>query len=122
MQNPNYKEIGSFEDACKAKGIDADKFLSDLVAIGAEAHKVAQAKLELFASTVNGDWKASYKDRNQQKWFPYFWYGPNGFVLHYVNYRYVYTAVSPRLCFETAEQAGRTGATWTIEVEVKTVS
>lgn len=109
MKNPNYKQIGSFEDACKAKGVDAEQFVANLVAAGLSADKISEAKLELFAEAVNGDWKGTYKNRDQKKWFPYFWFSSSGFVLAYVYSHYDVAAVSPRLCFETAEQARHAG-------------
>lgn len=104
--------IPSFEEACKIKGLDAEKVLPDVSAYP-QAHGkalIATAKLFIIADAVNEGWQPDWSDYYQRKYWPWFNLekskeNPSGFCLYYVDYGCADSNVSSRLCFRSREIA-----------------
>src|SRR5688572_4593226 len=106
------KKIKSFEDACKALGIQPN--LPDVSGLP-EVHQkaiIAHYKLVIIAQALNEGWTPDWSDWNQWKYYAWFEVKadkerPSGFGLSY-SYcanAYSYATVSSRLCFKTRELA-----------------
>ena len=110
MQNTNYKEIKTFEDACKAEGKDAAKLIAKWKKNGDTPDEIAYKKWKLFLKAINGTWVADFTDASQQKWFIIAWVAKKtkgaGFRVTDTdtNWTRTDTAVGSRLCTETEEQ------------------
>lgn len=116
MQTPHKKtnmKIKTFEDACKAKGLDPEKVLPD-VSMYPELHGkalIAAAKLFIIVDAVNGERKFDWTDYDQRKWYPWFDMekdeenNPSGFRLVSVYYSCATSSVVSRLCFHSSEEA-----------------
>jgi hypothetical protein len=114
------ERIKSFEEACKAQGLDPEKVLPDVSNMPEHAQKTitAYAKLCIIQPVLNGDWKPDWNDYNQYKYYPWFDVNedqskPSGFGLSFYDYGYDYTLayLGSRLYYkdrETAEYAGET--------------
>lgn len=67
----NYKEIKSYEDACKILGVQP---ISEnaVAAFPAEDRKsmLAYHKLTIIARAINGGWKPDWNNRSQYKYYP----------------------------------------------------
>jgi hypothetical protein len=113
----NYTEIKTFEDACKAQGVDAN-VLPDVSMLPAKHQKsiIAHYKLMVVVAAINGSWVADWSNRSQYKYEPWFKVipdssKPSGFGLSSRDYDSwsAGTYVGSRLCFETSEQAEYAG-------------
>lgn len=75
----NYKEIKSYEDACKVLGVQP---ISEnaVAAFPAEDRKsmLAYHKLTIIARAINGGWKPDWDNTNQYKYYPIFYYEAAG--------------------------------------------
>lgn len=93
--------LKTFEDACKADGTDpADQRFTT-----GPLHEIAARKLELIIKVANKGWKADLKDKNQYKYYPYFYYNDTGFRRHVVYYVSANSDVGSRFCFENSADA-----------------
>ncbi len=104
--------IKTFEDACKAKGLDAAKVLPDFSSFPTEhqAALIAHAKLIIIASAINGEWKPDWNNDDEYKYYPWFDMektegNPAGFSLSGVYCSYSFSGVGSRLCFQSREKA-----------------
>ena len=72
-QIKSYQDIFSFEDACKVTGDDPkSKYDSSC---NCKRSYTPDEKWEIIVKAYNPtDWKASYVDSNQKKWYPWFRY------------------------------------------------
>lgn len=111
----NYKEIKSYEDACKVLGIQP---ISDnaVAAFPAEDRKsmLAYHKLTIIARAINGGWKPDWNNVNQYKYYPVFYYESAG-----LSFASTYSAASAtnaylgsRLCFKTEAMSDYAAATF----------
>lgn len=103
--NKNYKQIKSFEDACKAEGLNASELLEKWAKQGDTNDEIAYKQLKIFLKAINGDWKPNMGD-GKLKYFAWFWVTPAGSGFSrsgYVTSR-ASTGVGSRLCCETREQ------------------
>lgn len=111
----NYKEIKSYEDACKVLGIQP---ISDnaVAAFPAEDRKsmLAYHKLTIIARAINGGWKPDWNNVNQYKYYPVFYYESAG-----LSYASTFPAASTtnadvgsRLCFKTEAMSDYAAATF----------
>ena len=108
-----YKNIKTFEDACKIKNLDPTA-LPD-VSMLPEEHRASiinYYKLIIIASAINGDWKPNWNNFSKRKYFPWFKVladdsTPSGSALAYGGYCCVdsHSLVGSRLVFKTEEQA-----------------
>jgi len=100
-------EIKTFEDACKALGIDNYKELPD-----DEKSVNAYRKLIIIIRALNEGWQPDWENSNEYKYYPWFKM-KSGFgfsVTYFVYSRTVtYAGVGSRLCFKTSELAEYAG-------------
>lgn len=112
----NYKEIKSYEDACKVLGIQP---ISDnaVAAFPAEDRKsmLAYHKLTIIARAINGGWKPDWNNVNQYKYYPVFYYESAGLSCALTSRAASCTLASfgSRLCFHDSETARYAGNTFT---------
>lgn len=111
----NYKEIKSYEDACKVLGIQP---ISEnaVAAFPKEDRKsmLAYHKLTIIARAINGGWKPDWNDRTQYKYYPIFFYENAG--LSSANTAYTASTaaayIGSRLCFKTEAMSDYAAATF----------
>ena len=98
--------VKTFEDACKVLGIQGDIFsgiLNDALADDCQAI-TDHMKLIIITRALNEGWKPNWDNSNEHKYYPWFDM-KKGFVLNNVNYNYLNSNVSSRLCFEKRDVA-----------------
>lgn len=111
----NYKEIKSYEDACKVLGIQP---ISEnaVAAFPKEDRKsmLAYHKLTIIARAINGGWKPVWNDRTQYKYYPIFFYENAGRSSAYTAYAAsnANANVGSRLCFKTEAMSDYAAATF----------
>lgn len=107
------QQIKSFEDACKALGIEA--IVPDFSASPEHAKALtAHFKLVIIAQALNNNWKPDWNNNDEYKYFPWFDMevtkeNPSGFVLYNVYCHFTNTSVGSRLCFVSREVAQYAG-------------
>jgi hypothetical protein len=110
MTNKNYKEIKSFEDACKAQGLIAEKLIEKWEMNGDTIDEIGHKMWKLFLKAINGDWVADFANPNQPKYYGIVWVEKKkkgaGFRVARTNTDWTGTDtnVGSRLCTETEEQ------------------
>lgn len=111
----NYKEIKSYEDACKVLGVQP---ISEnaVAAFPAEDRKsmLAYHKLTIIARAINGGWKPDWNNRSQYKYYSVFYYENAGLSFAHTNYAAPSAAarVGSRLCFQTEAMSNYAAATF----------
>lgn len=111
----NYKEIKSYEDACKVLGIQP---ISEnaVAAFPKEDRKsmLAYHKLTIIARAINGGWKPDWNDRTQYKYYPVFYYENAGLSCANASDAAARTDASfgSRLCFQTEAMSDYAAATF----------
>lgn len=115
-----YKKIKSYEDACKAIGIDPEHLpeVSNLPEDLAQ-YIVDCYRLAVVNQAINGKWRADYGNHDQRKFYPWFSieedYVPGsggGFSFLVSHFDLADTRVGARLAYETREQADYAGKTF----------
>lgn len=98
----NYKEIKSYEDACKVLGVQP---ISEnaVAAFPAEDRKsmLAYHKLTIIARAINGGWKPDWNNRSQYKYYPVFYYENAGLAFASYAASHASAYFGSRLCFQT---------------------
>ena len=111
-----YKQIKTFEDACKALKIGTE--LPDVSMLPEQHAKaiVAHYKLMVIAQALNEGWFPNWNDHNEWKYYPWFDVAASkeqssGFGLSYDDYDCGYsgTSVGSRLVFKTKQLAEYAG-------------
>lgn len=104
--------ITSFEEACRALGLDAEKVLPDVSAFPPphQAALIAAGKLFIIADTLNEGWKPDWNNDEEYKYYPWFDLekdknNPSGFRLNGVYCGYAGSGVGSRLCFKRRDIA-----------------
>jgi hypothetical protein len=71
------EKIKSFEDACNHLGIELK--LPEVGGLYPDHQKgiIAFYKLSVIATALNEGWKPDWSDRNQRKWFPWWYVDPD---------------------------------------------
>lgn len=111
----NYKEIKSYEGACKVLGVQP---ISEnaVAAFPAEDRKsmLAYHKLTIITRAINGGWKPDWDNTNQYKYYPIFYYENAGLSCADTYYTASTTAayVGSRLCFQTKAMSDYAAATF----------
>ena len=104
----DYTTIKSFEDACMKENIDP-LMLPDASMIPESFRKaiINAYKLMIIFKAINNGWVPNWKNRDEYKYFPWFYVSPSGAGLSHSVFRYAFTstAVSSRLCTDTSEKA-----------------
>ena len=111
----SYKEIKSYEDACKVLGIQP---ISEnaVAAFPKEDRKsmLAYHKLTIIARAINGGWKPDWNDRTQYKYYPIFYYENAGLssAAAASTATTAYAYIGSRLCFQTEAMSEYAAATF----------
>lgn len=111
----NYKEIKSYEDACKVLGVQP---ISEnaVAAFPAEDRKsmLAYHKLTIIARAINGGWKPDWDNTNQYKYYPIFYYEAAGLSSAHTYHTASSTLarIGSRLCFKTEAMSDYAAATF----------
>ena len=111
----SYKEIKSYEDACKVLGVQP---ISEnaVAAFPKEDRKsmLAYHKLTIIARAINGGWKPDWNDRTQYKYYPIFYYENAGLSSANTNNTAsnTYANFGSRLCFQTEAMSEYAAATF----------
>ena len=108
-------KIKSFEDACKALGIEPT--VPEFTGIEESERKalLAHYKLTVIARALNEGWKPNWNDWNEWKYYPWFRMGDNGgspgvgFSFGGYDGGHSHSSVGSRLCFKTEELAEYAG-------------
>ncbi len=108
----DYKEIKSFEDACKKLGIEA--LLPDFGMIPEKSQipMLAHYQLCIIVEAINGGWVPDWTDWSQYKYYAWFRMGSaSGSAFSYDDYANwtSHSTASSRLCFKTREMAEYAG-------------
>jgi hypothetical protein len=115
------KRVSSFEEACKAQGLNPFKILPDVSCLPeADQNTVtALAKMCIINRSLNGKWKADWNDLSQYKYYPWFnveekKVSASGFGLSCDGCGYAYSAagLGVRLFYKDAETAKYAGETF----------
>jgi len=102
----NYKNIKSFEDACKHLGIEP--VLPDVSSLPEDMRKpvIANYKLLIVYKAINNGWKPDWTNSNQHKFYPWFSLSSgSGLSVHVFVYAYSVSDVGSRLCTDSSEKA-----------------
>ena len=111
----NYKEIKSYEDACKVLGVQP---ISEnaVAAFPAEDRKsmLAYHKMTIIARAINGGWKPDWNNRSQYKYYPVFYYENAGLSCANTDNAASATGayLGSRLCFQTEAMSDYAAATF----------
>lgn len=109
----NYKEIKSYEDACKVLGVQP---ISEnaVAAFPAEDRKsmLAYHKLTIIARAINGGWKPDWNNRSQYKYYPVFYYENAGLSFAAYAASGTFARFGSRLCFQTEAMSDYAAATF----------
>ncbi|HLN56103.1 MAG TPA: hypothetical protein VK207_08925 [Bacteroidales bacterium] len=102
FEKKDWKDIKTFEDACKALDVDPDAVCSDSDTRDEAAYK----KLKVIIQAINQGWSPDWNNTNQRKWWPWFTLS-SGFGFSVSAYRYGYSgaSVGSRLCFESESKS-----------------
>lgn len=103
----DYKEIKSYEDACKALGL---KPTSDEVfnVFGQDAKTMAAYhKLAVITRAINDGWQPDWSNRREEKYEPYMYTNSAGLAFANTSNApsYTNTRIGSRLCFRDYERA-----------------
>ena len=103
----DYTTIKSFEDACKALGIEPN--LPEVSNLPEDMQKptVAAYKLMIIYKAINNGWKPDWSNSDEYKYFPWFRVLSSGFgfVVSFCDYDFTDTTVGSRLCTDSSEKA-----------------
>jgi len=116
-ENYDWKDIKSYEDACKVLNLrKVNKFilfLKEILRINDTIDEIAYKKLKVIIRAINQGWKPDFKNTDQKKYYPYF---DLSSVFRFGDtYSYYYhsgTLDGVRLCFESQEKAEYMGKTF----------
>ena len=103
----NYKEIKSYEDACKALGLKPISY-EVFNAFGQDAKTVAAYhKLAVITRAINEGWQPDWSDRNEPKFEPYMYTNSAGLACANASNAPsdAYAYIGSRLCFHDYERA-----------------
>ncbi len=108
-----FERVGSYEDACTELGIQPIN-VEELKAAGLTDAEIARRKLETITKALNEGEELSWENRSQEKWMPYFYFSPSGFVFHVSLYydSYAYAGYAVRLCFKDEKRSSYAGRTF----------
>jgi len=108
--NPDfdYKTIKTFEDACVKLELDPIK-LPGVSDIPEKFSKpiIAAYKLMIIYEAINNGWLPDWSNRNQYKYYPWFYVLSSGFGFSDSYYRYdgTHASVGSRLCTDSSDKA-----------------
>lgn len=109
FKQKKWESIKSFNDACKALGLNSNTILTAADTPDEAAYK----KLKIIIKAINDGWEPDWGNSNQQKWWPWFLRSSGfGFDISYYDYGYSTTYVGSRLCFESKEKCDYAATTF----------
>ena len=104
----DYKNIKTFEDACKKENIDPEK-LPGVNDLPEDLKKpiIAVYKLFIIFLAINNGWKPDWSNSDQYKYYPWYWVLSSGFGFDFSHYLCPNssTGVGSRLCTDTSDKA-----------------
>jgi hypothetical protein len=106
--------VKSYEDACIETGeIPVNE--SKMVEIGFTQDEIAYRKIKTVTKALNEGWEADWKDKDQSKWFPWFYLSSDGFVSRDASYSClsVYGGSGSHLSFKSEKLAKYAGTQFT---------
>ena len=106
FKKKDFRDIKTFEDACKELGITNDS-CRPIFDEEEDPDEIAYKKLKVIIAAINQGWKPNWNDSNEKKWYPWFKYLASGFGFYdsFYAYYFAHTSVGSRLCFESQEKA-----------------
>ncbi len=111
----NYKEIKSYEDACKVLGLKplADEVFNAFPKAEREDVK-AYHQLSVITKAINEGWEPDWTNRKEEKFEPYMYTNNAGLAYAITHYApsSAYTYIGSRLCFPDYERAAYAVATF----------
>lgn len=111
----NYKEIKSYEDACKVLGLKplADEVFNAFPKAEREDVK-AYHQLSVITKAINEGWEPDWTNRKEEKFEPYMYTNNAGLAFGYTYNApsTTYTRIGSRLCFPDYERAAYAVATF----------
>ena len=120
LQQSITDRVKSYEDACKAKGLNSELLPDNsMLPPGMAKALTAYAKLFIIAEAINEGWTPDYSDTDLPKYFPYFEVeateeqkGGIGFSFYGYDYGYALSNTGSRLCFPDRDKALYFGETF----------
>ena len=104
----NFRDITSFEVACNHLGKPIPSF------DGLSLKEINLLKLSRVIEVINNGWKPDFRDRNQNKWYPYFITDSDDVGTYdYTYYSLFIMALPLALYLESQEKAEYMGKTFT---------
>ena len=102
----NWESIKTIEDAIKILGEKDEEvsLLKDMQHVSLPQHIIAEQELVVIIKAVNSGWTPDFSNRNEYKYFPWWYLGKN-FSLSSVDCYDSHSSVPRRLCLETREKA-----------------
>jgi hypothetical protein len=102
--------IKTLEDACKYTGVDITALSNESDSPDERAYKELKVIIKARNKESNGgvEWKADWKDRDKDKYVPWFHDPGSGFSLCFIDYWRTATSVPDCLCFVNEKTASDT--------------
>ncbi len=101
--------VKSFEDACLFLKYNPDTILPEVSKFPEKYQKaiISFCKLVIITEAINDSHQFNWNDRNEKKWYPWFYLNEPGFRFCDAGFDYslTYSAGGSRLCFRTKEDA-----------------
>jgi hypothetical protein len=102
----SYKDIKTFDDACRACGTTEEEFNEKFQNLGQDTDTIFYEKLKIVVKSINQEWTADWNNTNQRKWYPWFNLSSGfGFVVSGCVYGCAFTGVGSRLCYESEDKS-----------------
>lgn len=104
------KKVTSYEAACKLLKINP-KTLPIVKGLDKDSARriIAFHKLSTIAKALNEGWKPNWKDVDEWKYYPYFYYNKNSFVFSHVDDHSDYSGFASALYYKNSELAQYAG-------------
>ena len=101
----SWRDIKTFDDACKAKGTTEAEFNANFEGLGLSIDTIAYEKVKIIVAAINEEWVPDWSDEDQYKYYPAFVLASgSGFSGRDYAYRCSSSSVGSRLCFESKEK------------------
>ena len=104
-------DCDSYEEVCQFIG-ESPVNEDELKRLGFTQDEIDYRKLKQITKAYNDGWVADYKDENQRKWIPWFYFSPSGARFYGSGFSYSGAGAgrAARLCFKdeaTSDAAGK---------------
>ena len=109
----DWKDIKTFEDACRIAGVDPGIYATPKNATDDQIGLIAFSKLQLIYKVFNQGWKPDWTSFSEWKYYPWFRYSAgSGFSYDDDSFTRTHTYAGSRLCTDTSEKAKYIGKTF----------